>query len=222
MQDFPFFTTQNGIASLTLRDIPYWKKAYVRLQEASDPDGLLLECVDFAKTAGAEEIFAAGHSCLEQYPFHTAIWDMRRDRAGLPDTDAALFPVQAATMERWREIYNTRMAAVDQASYMSFPQAKQMLRRGEGYFVHRGDTLLGIGMVSGEQILAIASVEPGGGRDTLLALNHALSGDIVTVEVASTNRKAIRLYESLGFLPTAELSRWHRVPIDMNKEEKPL
>jgi ribosomal protein S18 acetylase RimI-like enzyme len=29
--------------------------------------------------------------------------------------------------------------------------------------------------------------------------------------VASTNEKALRLYESLGFVRTKEISRWYRV-----------
>lgn len=211
MQDFPFFTTQSGVASLTLRDIPYWKKAYILLRETSDPEQLLTECTDFAKTAGAEHIYASGHSILVKYPFYTALWKMCRNREGLPDTDAALFPVQDGTLEKWRELYNIRMASVDQAAYMSFVQGKQMLNRGNGYFVHRGAELLGIGIAAGEKVEAVASAVPGGGRDTLLALCHALSGDTVTVEVASTNLRAVALYESLGFTATAELSRWYQV-----------
>ena len=33
----------------------------------------------------------------------------------------------------------------------------------------------------------------------------------ITLEVASTNRRAISLYERLGFLKVEELSRWYRV-----------
>ncbi len=32
-----------------------------------------------------------------------------------------------------------------------------------------------------------------------------------TLEVASSNEKAIRLYERLGFLKTARVSEWYRV-----------
>ena len=38
-----------------------------------------------------------------------------------------------------------------------------------------------------------------------------LEGQGMTLEVASTNERAIRLYEKVGFLKTAELSRWYRV-----------
>ena len=33
----------------------------------------------------------------------------------------------------------------------------------------------------------------------------------MTLEVASTNTKAISLYERMGLLKVEELSRWHRV-----------
>ena len=43
---------------------------------------------------------------------------------------------------------------------------------------------------------------------TLMSL---MEGELMVMEVASTNTKAIALYERLGFLKTAELTRWHRV-----------
>ena len=43
---------------------------------------------------------------------------------------------------------------------------------------------------------------------TLMSL---VEGDQMTLEVASTNKKAIRLYEKLGFLVTRELERWYSV-----------
>ena len=43
---------------------------------------------------------------------------------------------------------------------------------------------------------------------TLMSL---VEGAGMTLEVASTNEKAIRLYEKLGFLRTAEKVRWYRV-----------
>ena len=36
-----------------------------------------------------------------------------------------------------------------------------------------------------------------------------LQGETMTLEVASTNEKAIALYERLGFVKTKELRRWY-------------
>ena len=38
-----------------------------------------------------------------------------------------------------------------------------------------------------------------------------LEEEQITLEVASTNERAIHLYEKLGFVKTAELSRWYQV-----------
>ena len=106
MQNIPIFTTQNGVASLTLKEIPYTQKAYITLRNTQCPTELLQECVDFCLAVGAEMIFATGHCALDEYPLHTTILEMRRLLEGLPKTDACLFPVQEKTLEQWRSIYN--------------------------------------------------------------------------------------------------------------------
>ena len=44
--------------------------------------------------------------------------------------------------------------------------------------------------------------------NTLMSL---VEGAQLRLEVASTNERAIRLYEKLGFIKTGEISRWYRV-----------
>lgn len=211
MKDIPVFTTEYGAASLVLREIPYTQTAYIRLQATLEPEKLIEECVGFCRAVGAEKIYAAGHPALEQYPFHTAIWKMARQMDGLPDTDAALWPVQAETVDTWQSIYNGRMKDVDNSAWFTQTDAKEMLRRGGGYFVHRGDTLLGIGRASGERLDAVVAVQPGAGTDVVLALTHAMAGERLVLEVASTNTRALRLYEKLGFTPVAEINHWYKV-----------
>ena len=211
MKDFPFFTTEYGVASLTLKEIPYTRTAYIKIQDTAHPEKLLEECVGFCKMAGAEKIYGANHPFLEQYPFHTRILCMSKRRDAFTDTDAALIPVLENTIDYWREIYNNRMSNVANFSYMSISDGKALLRRGNGYFVHRGDVLLGIGIASGEKIDAVIAVQKGAGEDVVLALNHALSGECAILEVASENEKAIRLYERMGFEKTSEISCWYRL-----------
>ncbi len=148
---------------------------------------------------------------MEAYPLHTAIWRMQRPVEGLPEADAALMPVTQQTIEQWRALYNSKMAGVPNAAHISFFDGKKLLARGEGYFVHRSGTLLGIGIAGGTRIDAVIAAQPGCGRDVLLALSHALSGEEIVLEVASENTRALRLYDSLGFIRTAELSRWYRI-----------
>ena len=49
---------------------------------------------------------------------------------------------------------------------------------------------------------------------TLLTVNGQVvlvEGAAMTIEVASTNEKALRLYQKLGFLQIGEISRWYTV-----------
>lgn len=211
MKDFPVFTTDNGVASLTLKEIPYTKTAYIKIQSTLEPEKLVAECVEFCKMAGAEHIYGSNHPYLEKYPFHTQILRMISTREALPDTDAALFPVTEQTIDNWREIYNNRMSNVPNFSYMTSRDGQMLLEQGNGYYIHRGDELLGIGMASGEKMDTVIAVKPGAGEDVVLALNHALSGEQIQLEVASTNEKAVNLYRRMGFITAGAVSSWYRL-----------
>ena len=211
MRDFPVFTTENGVGTLVLKEIPYNATAYVTVRDSSFPTEFLQECLEFCRVAGAQTVYASGNRILEAYPLHTAVIKMSASREAVPHTDACLFPVTKDTLQRFREIYNERMSGVDLSAFMSERAAQQMLERGDGYFIHTNGKLLGIGMVSNDHIDCVAAVEPGGGRDVVCALVQALICDRVILEVASTNLRAIRLYESLGFVKTAEVSRWYKI-----------
>ena len=70
MRDFSFFTTEYGVASLILKEIPYRKQAYIRILDVQEDsfDEYLAECVSFCRMCGAEQIFAEGHEQLSKYP----------------------------------------------------------------------------------------------------------------------------------------------------------
>lgn len=211
MKDFPVFTTEYGAASLVLREIPYQGCAYVTILDSREPEPLLAECVSFCRMCGADAVYAKGDPYLERYPLYTVLLEMRCGTADLPDTDAALWPVRENTLEQWRSIYNEKIRRVPSGAWMTEKAAKEMLQKGEGYFVHRDGLLLGIGKVSGDTMEWVASVVPGGGRDVVCALAHAVSGDTVMLTVAQNNEKAMNLYERLGFIPVREVGRWYIV-----------
>ena len=211
MRDFPIFTTENGAASLVLREIPYRGVAYITLQDTQNPKELLAECVAFCKMAGAEKIYATGHCWLERYPVYSSVIKMQCSREGLEESNAALFPVTEKTVEDWRSLYNERMQDVPSAATMTRMEASELLKKGGAYFIHRDGKLLGIGIARENKIEAIASTEPGAGETVLLSLCSALLSENVVLEVASNNEPAIRLYERMGFLKTELLRTWYDI-----------
>ena len=68
-----------------------------------------------------------------------------------------------------------------------------------------------IGWLEGDHLQAIASLEPGAGAAICRAMQSLIPQQQMTLEVASTNTKAISLYEHMGLLKVEELSRWYRV-----------
>ncbi len=211
MRDFPMFTTEYGVASLFLREIPYRGRAHIKIQSSLDPEKLLAECISFCRICGAEWIDAAGHDYLEKYPLITAILAMQCDREIIGQTDACVFPVTEQTLQQWLDIYNERMADIPNAAYLDSRDGRQLLEEGDGYFVHRDGQLLGIGKAKGDFIDTVISLQPGAGQPVVQALVSTLNCETVRLWVASANTRAIRLYERMGFAVTKELSRWYRV-----------
>lgn len=211
MKDIPVFTTQYGAASLFLREIPYRSRAHIKLQSTLEPDKLLEECIAFCRACGADWIDAAGHEYLEKYPLITSISTMQFDREKIPQTDACLFPVTEETVGKWLDICNERMANVPNCAYMDSAAGKDMLKSGDGYFIHKDGELLGIGKAHGAVIDTLAAVKPGAGETVVAALVSVLTEPVVRLTVADANTRAVRLYERMGFVKVKELIRWYRV-----------
>ena len=211
MRDIPVFTTEYGVASLVLREIPYRQEAYISIQSSLQPEQLLEECIGFCRACGAERIYAKNHDCLTQYPVHTSIIKMR----GFAQVDESkvenLWPVTEETVGNWRQFMNERLKDVDNAQTLEGQNEKEILEQGGAYFVHRNGKLLGGGWLVDGELLLIAGAAPGAGEQVMHTLMSLQPDAPMELEVASTNSKAIRLYEKLGFLQTEELSRWYKV-----------
>jgi len=211
MRDFPVFATQNGVGSLILKEIPYRQCAYIHIRSASEPDLFLQECLDFCRVAGAQRIFATGHALLKAYPEYTAVWNMQISRQSIPQTDAALFPVTEQTSHSWQMIYNEKMLHVPNSAYMTRKDVQDLCEKGGGYFVHKQGRLIGLGVVTGNCLDAVIATEKGAGEQVVCALSNCITDDLVVLKVASTNQKAVRLYDRMGFVKTGELSQWYQI-----------
>ena len=103
------------------------------------------------------------------------------------------------------------MQTVDNAGTLEARDEKRIVDSGSAYFVHRSGELLGIFWLEDNKLLAIVAAQKGAGEKVMHTMMSLREGQGMTLEVASTNERAIRLYEKAGFLKTAELSRWYRV-----------
>ena len=211
MRDLPMFTTEFGVASLILKEIPYREEAYILVQSTQEPEKLLRECIDFCRACGAEKIYARGHEILERYPLHSIVYEMRGTARVDEAKTESLWPVTEETVSRWRELMNQRMRGVDNAATLEKKGEREILDKGGAYFVHRNGQLLGGGWLAGQELLLVASFEPGAGERVCNTLFSLIPDEEVRLEVVSTNTRAIRLYERLGFLKTGECRKWYRV-----------
>lgn len=211
MKDIPMFTTEYGIASLVLKEIPYRQIAYVKIRtlEEGKLRELLDECVGFCRAAGAERVYASGEGDWEEYPIFNSILVM--SGPGNLTAEGSLWPVTEETVGSWRKIYNEKMKDVDNSGTLTAYDEKELLAACGAYFVHDGGNLLGIGWVEQGKLICVASVISGMGAKVVKTLLSAQTSDRVELEVASTNLRAIRLYEKLGFVRIREQTRWYRV-----------
>ena len=165
---------------------------------------------EFCRMCGAERILAQGHPELEGYKVHCSVLQMRLAVPAM-EPPAMVFPVTEATVRRWREIYNRRMEGVDNAATLTAFDEKRIVASGGACFVHDCGRLLGIGWMEENALLCLASVEPGTGERVLRTLLTLSDGGSVSLQVASTNTRAIRLYERLGFVTVGETEKWHQI-----------
>lgn len=212
MKDIPMFTTDSGVSSLILKEIPYKQLAFIHVQDVQTGQlkPHLEECISFCRMLGAEKILAKGHEELQSYPLHSVVVEMTlmHDQR---EPEANLWPVTQESVTKWREIYNEAMGKFDNHATLTFHDEKRIVQSGGAYFVHRDGVLLGIGWMDGQELLALVSVIPGMGETVARTLFTTVGSDKITLEVVSDNLRAVKLYERMGFVKTREVSRWYRL-----------
>ncbi|MBR4991079.1 MAG: hypothetical protein IKY96_07950 [Oscillospiraceae bacterium] len=213
MKDFPVFTTDWGVSSLILREIPYRAEAYIHIQDVQ-PEGFeehLKECAAFCRMAGADRVYATGTQLLQAYPEYMSVYEMRGMAWVDPEKMVNLFPVTEQTVGRWRSLMNERLRSVDNAATLTAFDEKKILQSGGAYYIHRSGELLGLGWMEDTKLLLVAAVKPGAGETVMHSLMSLVEGADMTIEVASTNDRAIRLYEKLGFMKARGVVKWHKI-----------
>ena len=211
MKDIPVFTGSFGAAGLTLSQIPYTGKAYIKIHASLQPEELLKECIAFCRACGAEAVFASGAGMPEHYPACATLVSMSCPKALLEQSAADAVAATEETISQWLDIYRRRMQNVPNATYISDREAEGLLESGTCWFGWDADTLLGIGKVSEDRLEAIATCVPKAGEQVMGALAAKITGQTVFLEVAQENTPAMRLYNRVGFTQFGEKVRWHQV-----------
>ena len=114
---------------------------------------------------------------------------------------------------------NERLREVDNAATLTAADEKKILQSGGAYFVHQEGELLGVGWMEDTKLLQVAAVKPGVGELVMHSLMSLVEGADMTIEVASTNTRALRLYEKLGFLTVRDVMQWYDVSQAWRQEE---
>ena len=211
MRDLPLFTTQNGVASLYFKKISYTKEAFVEIRDSQSCGELIKECIDVCVMAGAEFVYATGHIELDSYTQYCTVLRYHVAKEFLSDTKAVALPIAADQKSWWRDLYNRKMLHVPSASLLSDSDVQALVREGNAFCIYRECSAIGIGIACEGQIRAVASLVPGGGRDAVLALAKCLESDMISLDVASSNHKAIALYSGLGFEETGKVMKWYQI-----------
>lgn len=209
MRNIPDFTCEHGVATLILREIPVKEEAYclVRWVQAGEKTALLEECRRFCRMAGAERVYATGVQLSKEPAFR--ILRMTAPHPNPEEQTACLWPLLSENWESYKTLYNQAMRSVSGARSLEDRDKDRLLQAGGCYFVHREETLLGLGQVEGNKLLSLVSCVPGAGQkvaETLLCLS---SEELVELTVADTNERACRLYKRMGFLPVGVEEIWY-------------
>lgn len=213
MRNIPVFTGDFGAATLILQEIPRKGEAYCVVQwvQPGKTSEFLAECGRFCRMAGAQSVLATHLPELPAAPPQIRLLRMTCLRAGVPGTDAALWPLLPENGGEFLRIYNEGMSGVPAAMSLQQEDLPRLLTQGGGYFVHRAGEVLGIGQVDGDTLLSLVSCRPGAGRDVTAALISVMQGETVEMQVAESNLRARALYERLGFLTVGTGECWWEI-----------
>ena len=213
MRNIPVFTGEFGAATLILQEIPGRGEAYCVVQwvQPGKTWEFLAECARFCRMAGARRVLASHLPEPPAAPPQVRLLRMACLRSGVPETDAALWPLLPENGEEFLRIYNEGMSGVPAAMSLHQGDLPRLLDQGVGYFVHRDGALLGIGQVNGDTLLSLVSCRRGAGRDVAAALISVMQGETVELQVAESNLRARALYEKLGFLTVGAGECWWEI-----------
>ncbi len=217
MKNIPVFTSSYGIATLILREIPWNGTAYVLIRSVWNDQkaALLEECKSFCRAVGTERIYASWE--LEELPAEPA-WEMRimtRPKAGLPEPEQPLTlePLTKENSGDYLRIYNACFREVPCAASYDRTSLEPLYGEDLAWLAKVEGVYAGVAEISkaGLEGIAVLPEYRGLGYELALAVLPMVPSTELRLKVASTNRRAISLYERLGFVCAETEKRWWRL-----------
>lgn len=216
MKNIPVFTAAGGTATLILREIPRCGRAYVILQTHTLGMELqqVQDCVQFCRMAGATEVYAScADGTILDLPHSHDMLRLSLQRSLLPRTEppVRLGALSPETQSIYVEQFNRRFAPILNAAMCDKRALERAAAEGsQHYLVYHEDILVGLGAIRENVLEAVASTQPGWGRDVAIALLQRCSGETLELTVCSKNQRAMALYQQLGFVQNKLVSQWWR------------
>lgn len=215
MKDIPVFTGAHGIATLVLKEIPWSGCGYVIVRSVWDDAAAFLdECLGFCRACGAEQVYASWENA--DLPADHA-YDMVRmeiKKSELPPLcEIETENLTKENSQAFLEIYNKCFQQVPNAASYSAKDTARLLGEETAYLVRRNGEYAAIAEISREGLEAVAVLpeHKGLGYALTRTVLEKVPSTNIKLKVASTNTRAVRLYERLGFVFGGVLSRWWKL-----------
>lgn len=215
MKDIPVFTGSHGIATLVLAQIPWSGCGYVLVRSVwDDAAAFLEECLGFCRACGAERVYASWE--LEALPAEHAydMLQMKIKKSELPPL--APVAVEELTEENsaaFLAIYNRCFQTVPGAASYSRKDVERLLGEEMAYLVRVDGEYAAVAEISkkGLEAVAVLPEHRGLGASLTRTVLEKVPSTVIGLKVASTNTRAIGMYERLGLMPCGILSRWWKL-----------
>lgn len=219
MKDIPVFTSEFGIATLILSEIPYKRRAYVVARSAQEGKlpALLEECRAFCVAAGAESVCATVREEIEiPVDFlphaHDMLWLYAvRNSIIVPFEPVELVTVDDTNGAEFLRSYNMLFYDVPNSATYTDEDLRRIAEQGRAYLALVDGEIAGIGEVIGNEICSIGVLpsHQGLGERLMRTLVETIHDDIIKLQVSTANPRAKRLYERMGFGGAELISQWY-------------
>ena len=215
MKDIPVFTGTHGVATLVLKQIPWSGCGYVIVRSVwTDAAAFLEECLGFCRACGAQQVYASWGCEDLPAPHGYDMLYLYREKADLPKgNNLELEVLSRENGEEFLAVYNRCFRQVPNAASYGKEDLKRLLGEDTAWLLRRGEACAAIGEISTEGLEAVAVLPEyrGLGYDLTLALLEMVPSKTLRLKVASTNQRALALYDRLGFGKGQIISRWWKL-----------